>query len=239
MHDAERALVLPVVSRAPRRRDRYIGLGLDELVRCLRRDSHLQPLIIATDGGSQGRKPAERMGSWSAIYRDCKIGGPLPGIDQSAPAAEAYAAAQIAAAAERAGIYDFFLIIDNLQTARATTAAVQGEIIPTAYRGAWMAIANSFRGWREARVPVDGSFDVTYGPKIVRTPSHNKKKGEWSPPVGITEEACRTANDAADCEATKHLKNHLRESDDYLREKREAVRWAGAQLVELARVSRL
>ncbi len=102
-----------------------------------------------------------------------------------------------------------------------------------------MAIANSFRGRREARVPVDGSFDVTYGPKIVWTPSHNKKKGEWSPPVGITEEACRTANDAADCEATKHLKNHLRESDDYLQEKCEAVRWAGAQLVELARVSRL
>ena len=91
------------------------------------------------------------------------------------------------------------MIIDNRTVQKRVDAAMQRRLVVPRF---------GFRGWMEvehlaAQLPV--------GCRCYWIPSHGKKKGEWQPPSGHTEQGLRTLNSeadkAADVPASKRWKD--------------------------------
>ncbi len=104
-------------------RERHIGVGVDEIAKALEEDEAAVP-IIASDGGAEGDDFDSRGGSWAVAHAkfsrtnetpdgSSKVAGRMPGLDQSAPACEAYAAAQACSAALQAKRWGFVVFINS------------------------------------------------------------------------------------------------------------------------------
>ena len=94
----ERELLLPLVPRYPTAPQRILGQDMQPIVVELRRLQSAQPgtrIKVATDGGSD-KVGSRRIGSWAVVVGDVSVSGAVPGFDQSAPAAEQWAALQAA-----------------------------------------------------------------------------------------------------------------------------------------------
>ena len=193
-------------------KDRHIGVGLGAATRAMAGAMRRGKLIIAaTDGGSSGQSPLDRLGAWALHAEQISVGGVQPGMDQGAPACEAWAATQCFAALADARAWRFVLLIDNLQTVRGAKAAIQGAVLKTTYRAAWRSIADSVAR-AVACKPSSGTSGLEHpsvdAPMVFWVPSHGKRAGEWIPPLHLEDRVCRALNDAADKVATQHLERH-------------------------------
>ena len=118
-------------------------------------------------------------------------GWAVPGMDQTAYAAEVWGVLQVVLACE--GMEgDMCLLVDN----KAAQTELQAWI-----EGAREVLGNMPRTWRRIREAVQN----TPGLRSAWLPSHDKVKEGWQPPQGWTEEECRALNKKADEECTAGL----------------------------------
>ena len=135
-------------------------------------------VLVATDGGSDGKCHEDRFASYGLALHDpssqepLAFGGPVEGIDGTPLCGEHYAA-NVALASARLANADITIIIDNMTCMQGVASIMKGNRGPQALPGRWevtrklTAAANHTAHW---------------------VPSHDKKE-EWLPPDGKQETA--------------------------------------------------
>ena len=162
----ERELLLPLVPRFPAAERRELGIGMQPIVEEMKRVQAAQPGVrirVATDGGSD-KVGTRRIGSWAVVVGGISVHGEVPGFDQSAPAAEQWAALQAAWALNEASVVQAWLIIDNLMTVNGVKSTIAGVGRDhTDYYTLWRAFA-----------ALTGRIDL----RCDHAPSHGKQPGD-------------------------------------------------------------
>ena len=137
-------MLLPLVPRFPAAERRELGIGMQPIVEEMKRVQAAQPGVrirVATDGGS-AKVGTRRLGSWAVVVGDIGVHSEVPGFDQSAPAAEQWAALQAAWALNEASVVQAWLIIDDLMTVNGVKSTISGVGRDyTDYYGLWRAFA--------------------------------------------------------------------------------------------------
>ena len=153
------------------------------------------------------------------------VHGDVPGFDQSAPAAEQWAALQAAWALNEASVVQAWLIIDDLLTVNGVKSTISGVGRDhTDYYGLWRAFA-----------ALTGRIDL----RCDHVPSHGKQPN-WRPLEGEDVGLRRSLNKAADSAATQALKNACFVAQGPARERHAAKRWAhSAMLAQVAAIKAL
>ncbi|CAE8687780.1 unnamed protein product, partial [Polarella glacialis] len=149
---------------------------------------HGAAVLVAADGGSQGKVADERVAAWGVALAGHSEGGSVPGMDQTSAAAELWALIELLRAAA-AALAPLIVIIDNKGVANRAAALARG--LTRVSRAAPQA-------WAEVRE----LLALISGTSVHWVPSHGKHP-EWSPPGGHLDRIWRELNDRADGEASR------------------------------------
>ncbi len=223
----ERELLLPLVPRYPVAERRALGQEMQSVVMELRRVQAAHPgarIRGATDGGSN-KVGARRIGSWAVVVGNVSVSGAVPGFDQSAPAAEQWAALQAAWALNEASVTQAWLIIDNLMTVNRVKGTIAGiGRDHTDYYALWRSFA-----------ALTSRIDL----RCDHIPSQGKQPN-WRPPNGEDVALWRRMNKSADAAASEMLTNLCFAAQGQARERHAAKRWShSAMLAQVARIEEL
>ena len=105
------------------------------------------PVVVATDGSCIGRKLSIRRAAWSVVTQDgYTCAGALPGLDQCAPAAEAYAFAVAAQASQETGI-PVHIVTDCKMLLRLASNAARGLLPHTGRSAIWHLLRCASISW--------------------------------------------------------------------------------------------
>ena len=185
-------------------------------------------VLVATDGGSEGKHHEERWGSYGVALHDpqvqepLKFEGPVIGIDGTPLCGEQYGA-NVALAAARLAEVEIHVIIDNLTCLRGVKSILAGARGPTELPGRWEVTRQLAEG---------------KGHKADWVPSHGKSK-EWLPPDGSEETASlwRKLNKAADAAAGSALRKLKEEWVHFAYEREMAAEWSDRAMAVQAEAS--
>ena len=181
---------------------------------------------IGSDGAAQGRSWEERCGAWAVATR-CgtqgliAVGDGLPGLDQSAPTAEAWGVLNVVEAAVAARVqHKVVIVCDNLAVVRRAQARLKGRqrverFAPTL----WSRFDAAARRLKEL--------------EVWWVPSHGKYMDSWSPPEGASGEEWRALNNSADEEASAHAERVWAAEGAWRQNKVGAGTWAQEALLRI------
>ena len=144
--------------------------------------------LVATDGASKGGCWEERIASFGIAVGKFRFRGELGGMDHTAYKAEVWALYRLLQSIQ--GVQqDIRLMIDNLAVVQEANLRKAGRAtLRCNTAGLWLRIGDI--------------LDTCPGLSIAWVPSHGKKRGEWTPPTGQSEQEWRDLNQAADDEAS-------------------------------------
>ena len=174
-------------------------------------------VLVATDGGSDGRHHEERVATWAVSISGAGTrGGLVPGLDGTPRAAEHYAVDVAVAAAALAG-RDLLLLVDNLGVRN------RAEMI---FRGARPNSAWHYAFWRRTAANCMGRSH-----RSVWIPSHGKRP-DWQPPADVPASAaqCRGLNKRADEECTAQAEAWKEVRRPFVQAREEAEAWSAKAL---------
>ena len=188
---AEEGLLVPMVPRGPRGPVWAGRTHHADLAEALRRQWQRKgrPPLVATDGGSEGSNFDTRVAGWGAHTDGPELerataSGSVPGLDQTAYAAELWALVELLRAATAARVGSIIVIIDNKSVANRAAAIARGAVAGAVNcPEAWAHVASML-----ANLP---------GSEIHWVPAHGRHP-EWSPPEGHNAVEWRALNDTVD-----------------------------------------
>ena len=166
-------------------------------------------VTVATDGSCIGKVHALRRAAWSVVVQGCDpVADALPGLDQSAPAAEFYAAAIACKAAADTGV-PVHIVSDCLAVTKLAHRARLGHRPPPTRTALWPLLGSTTLSW---------------------VPSHGKQP-HWQHGV-LDTASVRKLNELADKAALSACQRRLASPafSTWLRATKEAEAWERAAL---------
>lgn len=203
-HLAMRKLGIPRVHRRRRAVKRVIpGEQVGHVAAWLAEEASRTnaPVLVATDGGAIGSTADTRCAAWGVAVarrcRDASASGEVTGLDQTAFAAELFAA-QVAISAAIMARIEINLVIDNQAVQKGISAAIsepEHRKVPRHHTQVWCDLY--------------ALLDEGYVLSCEWVPSHGKKK-DWTAPSGSLHETrtWRRLNNSADKAANTAAQQH-------------------------------